>query len=382
VALLRLSSAELYSDVDSTERDEAKALEIKAKDFWQGLMDSADGLATGDNAQLCAEVEEALEKLPKEDNIIREHFQAAIEHLAKADALMFEEAASFKMLASEKLGKASNADAKASNVYSDTNKAIWHNDGDWQDSFVSAVTRFIGTDKRYEKKLAGHIVSRLRESTPYLNRAHELAPLMLEESGKAGDLAHKVQRLGLTRAAGGGKPLPGTLQRLAGRITTATGKQRLRFTNYLLKSWMTTAESIAGKNEKASKTVMKASLRGVDQNVRSQEPAVQSEPAVPREPAEQSEPEPAVQIKAEPAVQIMLEAAVQIAPEPVVTLHPSRRRKEEALAQLTRSAREEVAQKAVPAIPAEPPLIFVDGIPVDAKPISDYTSNVEQVMDV
>merc|ERR1719162_1498858 len=90
--LLGLVSAEFYSDIDSKDRDEAKALEIKAKDFWQGLMDSAQGLETTRNAALSARVESTLKQLPPGYDEIEELFNKAISHLAKADSMLFEEA--------------------------------------------------------------------------------------------------------------------------------------------------------------------------------------------------------------------------------------------------------------------------------------------------
>jgi len=323
-----LSSAEFYSDVDSKERDEAKALEIKAKDFWQSLMDSAQGLQTTDNARLCAKVDETLETLPPEDNDIRDLFHEAIGHLVKADSMLFEEASRSKLLALQRLENGPAQEARAWAL------------SDWEDSFYTAITQFVGY-KSYEKQLAKHVISRLKEIGPSIHHAADMAPKMLDESGKASDRAYAVLR----SRDGPKQRLPIALRKLAHEIISATGKQRLRFTNYLLNSLMTTAVDIAEKDEKASKTVMKASLRGNDWETDARKrvfgqdastAAVQSKPAKPQ----------------------------------------------------VESGLIRTAKKSVPVQPGgaePPPLVFFDGVPVDAKPVADYNppaSYVDEVVEV
>merc|ERR1719272_1497476 len=90
---------------------------------------------------------------------------------------------------------------------------------------------------------------------PTLDGAVGMAPEMYEESEKASNAARTVLRR---------KNLPDELRELAHDIIRATGKQRMRFQNYLFGSLMTSAQDLAGENEQATQTVMKASLRGVD----------------------------------------------------------------------------------------------------------------------
>merc|ERR1719162_2260180 len=178
--LLGLVSAEFYSDVDSRDRDETKALEIKAKDFWQGLMESAQGLETTRNAALSARVELTLKKLPSDYNVIREHFNKAVGHLAKADSMLFEEASRTKMMALQRSENGASRDALCDYVSEN------------EDYLFTAYTRFVGHKSyhdSYEKKLARNILSRLKEVEPALDRATEMAPEMYDESEKASKFA-------------------------------------------------------------------------------------------------------------------------------------------------------------------------------------------------
>jgi len=250
--------AEFYSDVDSRDGDEAKALEIKAKDFWQGLMDSAQGLETTRNAEISARVELSLKPLPSDYNEIRELFNKAVSHLAKADSMLFEEASRSKMMALQRLQNGGSREALCDYV------------SEWEDYLYTAYTRFVG-HRTYEKKLARHILSRLKEVEPSLDRAVEMAPQMYEESEKASKFARSVV-IHLGHAKRDNK-----LRELAFEIVSATAKQRVRFQNYLYGSLLTTAMDLAGEEEHPTSTVMKASLRGADLAKGPSKPFVQVE---------------------------------------------------------------------------------------------------------
>jgi len=297
----RLVGAEFYSDVDTKDRDEVKALEIKAKDFWQGLMDSAQGLETTRNAKLSAQVEVALKTLPSEDTKSRELFLKAIEHLANADSMLFEEASRSKMLALQRLENGGKSESFCDFV------------SDWEDYLYTAYTQFVG-HRTYEKKLARHILSRLKEMEPAIDRAVGMAPEMYEESEKASIAARTVLRR---------KDLSKALRERAHDIIRATGKQRMRFQNYLLGSLMTTAQDLAGETEQATHTVSKASLRGVD-------------------------------------------AAAPLAKPFQIELQ------EDGCSKDGCSKQSEEKKMVAPnnSVDAEPPLIFFDGVPIDAKPIT------------
>jgi len=298
-----VARAEFYSDVDSREGDEAKALEIKAKKFWQGLMDSAQGLETTRNAELSAQVELLLKELPptyKDYNAIVELFNEAISHLANADSMLFEEASRAKMMALQRLENGPSREALSDYV------------SEFQDYLYTAYTRFVG-HRTYEKKLAQHILSRLTEVDPALGRAAGMAPQMYEESEQASKCARKaIRKLGHKEPAV-------ALRSLANDIISATGKQRARFQEYLLGSLMSTAQDLAGEKEEATQTVMRESLRGIDlrSGKASTKPFVQVDAAK----SEDNVPEENTAISLSPAVDV-------------------------------------------------PPLMFFDGVPVDAKPIT------------
>lgn len=305
MTVLSLTMAELYSDVDSKENDEAKALDIKAKDFWKGIMANANELETTDNARLGAAVDKALANLPPEDNDIHDLFQTSIGHLAEADSMLIQEAIVSKKKAAQRL------------EHGPSKEAFYEIASDWKGVFSSALARFIG-HKTYEKRLATQIISRLKDIKPYLHQGFDLVPHMLDESSKASDRAYEILR----SRDGSGHSLPLELQELAHQIIRATGKQRLRFTNYLLGSLMTTAVDVAGKDESASNTVTKANLRGVDWSGASKNSvSFDASSKVPR-------------ISSEPGVK------------------------------------------------EEEPMMFVGGVPVDAEPITRYTSNAERVVEV
>jgi hypothetical protein len=301
-----LASAEFYSDLDSRAGDEATALEIKAKDFWQGLMDSAQGLETTRNAELSARVELTLKALPADRsnyNVIVELFNEAVGHLAKADSMLFEEASRSKMTALQRLENGPSGEALCDYV------------SEFEDYLYTAYTRFVG-HKTYEKKLARHILSRLKEAEPALDRAVEMAPQMYEESEKAEKSARKlIKKLGH-------KKRDEALRVLALDLIGATAKQRVRFQDYLYGSLLSTAQDLAGEKEEASQTVMKASLRGF---------ASQEAPL-----------KPFVQVEAPSKPFVQVDSEKSKAEKVVVTL-----RQADDL----------------------PPLMFSDGVPVDAKPI-------------
>jgi len=284
-------SSEFYSDVDTKAHDEAKALTLKAKHFWEGLMAGASGLEATRNAELSARVEHALKRLPQnsqesgDDNKeISELFMDAIGHLAKADSMLFEEAARAKMTAMQRLEKGPSRDSLS--VYVSANA----------DALYTAYTEFVGY-KTYEKKLAHHIIERLKEAAPTLDRASGMAPKMYEESDKAKECARAILKNTIVLHKK-------KLHILALDIIGASSKQRTRFQNYLYDSLMVAAEDMAGEKEKATQTVMRASLRGMKPD---------------EKPAEQVDQKPA---------------------------YPLRHKDD------------------------EPPMVFHDGVPVDAVPIN------------
>jgi len=255
-----LVNAEFDSDLDSKNRDEAEALEIKAKDFWQGLMDSAQGLEATRNAELSAKIELSLKSLPSEDSDSREAFRRiatlfnkAVGHLATADSMLFEEASRSKMLALQQLETGGSREALRSFVL------------DWEGHLKTASTRFVGHGT-YEKKLARNILTRLKEMDPALSRAAKMGPEMYEESEQASKSARAVLR---------NEDLPDVLQNLARDIITATAKQRVRFENYLLGSLVTTAQDLASQNDDATQTVIKSRLRGASGASRPAKPVSQ-----------------------------------------------------------------------------------------------------------
>lgn len=310
-------SAEFYSDVDSKRHDEAKALEIKAKDFWQGLMESAEGLETTDNALLCVKLDRALKTLPAEYTEVRKLFNDAIEHLATADSMLFDEASRSKMLAYQRLENGPSTEAFADYVTS------------WADSFFVAVNHFTG-EKTYQKLLAKHVISRLKDIKPTIHHAADMAPQMLKEADKASACAHGVLRsLDKEDARVSKRALPIKFRKLAHDIITSAQKQRRRFSNYLLSSIENMAQDVVEKNEKPLETVMKASLRGMNLDAERTKASVHSEI-------------------------------------------------------VKRRADYGLPGKSVPVdtVDAEPPLMFFDGVPVGATPIEDYASNVEHIVDV
>lgn len=302
-----LVSGEFYSDLDSRAGDEAKALEIKAKDFWQGLMDSAQGLETTRNAELSARVELTLKALPadhKNHNAIVDLFTEALGHLSRADSMLFEEASRSKMTALQRLANGPSGEALCDYV------------SGFEDYLYTAYTRFVG-HKTYEKKLARHILSRLKEAEPALDRAVDMAPQMYEESAKAEKITRKlIRKLG-------NKKRDEALRVLALEVIGATAKQRKRFQDYLYGSLLSTAQDLAGEKEDAVQTVMKASLRGFG--------ASQEAPS---------------------------KTLVQIdAPSKSFVQAETEKSKEEKVAVTLRQADD------------VPPMFFDDGVPVDAKPI-------------
>jgi len=316
-----LVSAEFYSDVDSREGDEAKALEIKAKDFWHGLMDSAQGLEATRNAELSSRVESKLKQLPPGYDEIRELFNKAIGHLAKADSMLFEEASRSKMMALQRLENGESREALCDYV------------SHIEDALYSAYSRFVG-HRTYEKKLARHILSRLTEVKPAIDSAVDMAPKMYEESEKASNLARDVVR----SPDLGHKKRDDVLRDLAWEIITATGKQRGRFQEYLFGSLLTAATDMAGEDEAPAKTVMRASLRGAALAEKQSKPLLQVE-------QENEEKK-----------------------KPIILLgHPDKE------FQWTSTDTEfhvvEETKKAVP-VDEEPPMVFFDGVPVHAVPIS------------
>jgi len=315
-----LVSAEFYSDVDSREGDEAKALEIKAKDFWQGLMDSAQGLEATRNAELSSRVESKLKQLPPDYDEIRELFNKAISHLAKADSMLFEEASRSKMMALQRLENGESREALCDYV------------SHFEDALYSAYSRFVGY-RTYEKKLARHILSRLTEVKPAIDSAVDMAPQMYEESEKAANLARDVVR----SPDLGNKKRDAVLRDLAWEIITATGKQRGRFQEYLFGSLLTAATDMAGEDEAPAKTVMKASLRGT-----------------------------ALAKSSKPLLQVEQENEEK--KKPVILLGHADKE-----FQWTSTNKEfhvvEETKKAVP-VDEEPPMVFFDGVPVHAVSIS------------
>jgi hypothetical protein len=321
VSFAHFASAEFYSDVDSAEQDQKKALEVKAQDFWNGLMQSAEYLETTENAKLSAKVDRALAKLSAEHNDIRELFHKSMGHLAKADSMLFDEAIKFKELARERLdhGPSSEAFLELSG---------------FENVFYAAYKRFVGGKSTYQERLARHIISRLKDIKPQIHNIPEMAPQMLEESSKASDKAYEITH---SRDDGSKGDLPLHLRKLAYEIVSATGKQRLRFTNYMLNSFMTAAEDIASKEEAPSKTLVRRSLRGLESGMSEHAPdSLDNVIAIQTAPSQEEGTSLSKEVQASEGDSVSSDMSSDC-------------------------------------------LFFHDGIPIDAKPITDYMSGMEHM---
>merc|ERR1719272_2482092 len=94
-------------------------------------MDSAQGLEATQNAELSSRVESKLKQLPPDYDEIRELFNKAISHLAKADSMLFEEASRSKMMALQRLENGDNA-------------PLCDYVSEMEDYLYTAYTRFVG----------------------------------------------------------------------------------------------------------------------------------------------------------------------------------------------------------------------------------------------
>merc|ERR1740117_2706808 len=286
-------------------------------------MDSAQGLEATQNAELSSRVESKLKQLPPDYDEIRELFNKAIGHLAKADSMLFEEASRSKMMALQRLENGESREALCDYV------------SHIEDALYSAYSRFVGY-RTYEKELARHILSRLTEVKPAIDSAVDMAPQMYEESEKASNLARDVVR----SPDLGNKKRDAVLRDLAWEIITATGKQRGRFQEYLFGSLLTAATDMAGEDEAPAKTVMKASLRGAALKLAEK----QSKPLLQVEQENEEKEKPVILVS-----------------------HADKE------FQWTSMNKEfhvvEETKKAVP-VDEEPPMVFFDGVPVHAVQIS------------
>lgn len=370
IAFQGLVGAEFFSDVDSREGDESKALEIKAKEFWQGLMQSAQGLEATQNAKLSARIEVKLKQLPPEYDGIRDHFNKAVSHLAKADSMLFEEASRSKMLALQRLDQGASGVALCDYV------------SQWEDALYTAYTRFTGY-RTYEKKLARHILSRLTEADTALERAADMAPSMYDESEKAANSARAVM---VSRQLGN-KKRDQVLRDLAGEIISAAGKQRLSFEEYLFGSLFTAAQDLAREHEQPSQTVMRASLRGVKRAHEPSKPTIQvgagftvaaektTKVAKDEHSAGESRPplsKPIIQVGA--GFTVAAEKTTKVARDEhsAGESHPPLSKPIIHTETRTQSGFSVAVEKTTKVTEDEhslPPMIFADGVPVDAEPV-------------
>lgn len=247
--LLLQAGADIISDITYSESDETSALQVKAELFWKPILSAADDVNMVKHLEVYAEVEDAIKKLPAENEYVRQTLREALDHLKSADDASFKQALASKNLAEEKL-----------DVPCDTSGSGFSFLTGGQNFLKTAYQRFVGGG-HYPEKLLQHIEQRQADILPVLRGAAGVTGSILSDCRLASKKGFDVRKYDLYN-----KGVPKTPQfadDAADRIIDAAGETRHRFTRSITDMVNGITRDVQEREEQPAATVTKASVKGL-----------------------------------------------------------------------------------------------------------------------
>lgn len=247
--LVRISlpaEAEIISDITTSETDEFSALQLKVEQFWTPVLNAAQEVKMDIHVELYAEVEAVLQGLPAETTYVRTALSKALDHLKKADEVLFEHALKSTNVAKDKLGEPCDMSSTPFSFLTGG-----------QNFLKTALKRFI-SGGTYSEKLVEHVGKRQADILPVLRGAAFNAGNILSDCRLASKWSFDVRKYDIYNDDVPETPEDAKL--VADRIIDASSETRHHFTKSITDMVTGISRDVREKHQDASVTMTHASV--------------------------------------------------------------------------------------------------------------------------
>eukprot|EP00927_Polykrikos_kofoidii_P028096 TRINITY_DN2458_c0_g4_i1.p1 TRINITY_DN2458_c0_g4~~TRINITY_DN2458_c0_g4_i1.p1 ORF type:complete len:314 (+),score=47.45 TRINITY_DN2458_c0_g4_i1:86-943(+) len=244
--------SDIISDITSTAADERRALEIKAEQFWQLVLQAAERAKLDEHLAVYQQVESAIAALPDDVHGVRGLLSQALTHLRRADETLMMQGISSSELASERLVAKHLDDGPFSFLTGG------------QDLFSLAIRRFVGGG-RYSERLVNHLKRRQADILPALRGAAEATGSVLSDCREASKLGFDVLKHDLYDPKA--LPTPGAAKDAADSLIKAAGETRHRFMDLVMGAVNSLSKDTRERHDDPSATVTRSLLSGMHESL-------------------------------------------------------------------------------------------------------------------
>jgi len=243
-----VSQADIISDLTTSSVDEKRALEIKAGQFWDGVLQASEDMNMEKHVSLYADAENVIASLPAENDYVRQALRESLTRLKRADETVLLQSVRTSQTASDSL---------ASPVTGDFFSFMKGG----QNFFAQAIRGFVDGG-RYSEKLVRHVGERQGEILPVLQETKEITGNVLKDCRLASSRSFDALKYDIYN-----KDVPKTPENakaLSYRLVEAVGETRHKFMRFVTEAADSIARDTQEKEEPAATTVIKASLRSFE----------------------------------------------------------------------------------------------------------------------
>jgi len=242
------SRADIISDLTSSSFDEKRAAEIKAGQFWNGVLQASEEMNMEKHISLYADADAVIASLPAENEYVRQALQDSLTRLKRADEVVLLRSVRTSQTASDSL---------ASPVTGDLFSFMRGGQ-----NFVAQAIRSFVDGGRYSEKLVQHVGERQAAILPVLQETNEITGNVLKDCRLASQKSFDALKYDIYT-----KDVPKTpenVKALAYRLVEAVGETRHKFMRFVTEAANSIASDVEEKDEPAATTVIKASLRAME----------------------------------------------------------------------------------------------------------------------
>jgi len=243
-----VSQADIISDLTTSSVDEKRALEIKAGQFWDGVLQASEDMNMEKHVSLYADAENVIASLPAENDYVRQALRESLTRLKRADETVLLQSVRTSQTASDSL---------ASPVTGDFFSFIKGG----QNFFAQAIKGFVDGG-RYSEKLVRHVGERQGEILPVLQETKEITGNVLKDCRLASSRSFDALKYDIYN--NDVPKTPENAKALSYRLVEAVGETRHKFMRFVTEAADSIARDTQEKEEPAATTVIKASLRSFE----------------------------------------------------------------------------------------------------------------------
>jgi len=245
--------SDIISDITSSAADERRALEIKAEEFWQPVLQAAEQAKLEEHLAVYDQVESAIAALPSDHGDVRGLLSRALTHLRRADETLMMQGISSSELASERLASMPLNDSPFSFLTGG------------QNLISLAIKRFVGGGQ-YSERLVNHLQQRQADILPALRGAAEATDNVLSDCRAASSLGFDVLKHDLYDADAASTPK--VAKDAADSLIKAAGETRHRFMDLVMGAVNSLTKDSRERHDDPSATVTRSLLSGMQESLK------------------------------------------------------------------------------------------------------------------